>query len=143
MKLRNWKNVLKNLNPKGDLMEEKKRKSPGLMTEITQCYIGDDLERAKDVYERAKKIVLNFEKVAFIFLIGSLIALTIFSILDEYVLFFDEFTEYRTVDVFFLGIYIGILIFFMSIIYSVISDAAKDRIKQIEYHQEMMEKERE
>ena len=55
MKLRNWKNVLKNLNPKGDLMEEKKKKSPGLMTEITQCYIGDDLERAKDVYERAKK----------------------------------------------------------------------------------------
>lgn len=123
--------------------EEKKKKSPGLITEITQCYIGDDLERANDVYERAKKIVLNFEKVAFVLLICSLIALTAFSILDEYVLFLDELTKYKTVDVLFLGVYIGIFIFFTSAMYSCISDAAKDRIKQIEYHQEMMEKEKE
>lgn len=123
--------------------EEKKKKSPGLMTEITQCYIGDDLERANNVYERAKKIVLNFEKVAFVCLIGSLIALTALSILNEYVLFFDELTEYKAVDCIFLGVYIGIFIFFTSAMYSVISDAAKDRIKQIEYHQEMMEKEKE
>ena len=143
MKLRNWKNVLKNLNLKGELMEEKKKKSPGLMTEITQCYIGDDLERANDVYERAKKIVLNLEKAAFVFLICTAIALTVFSILNEYVLFFDELTKYKTVDVLFLGLYIGIFIFFMSSMYSVISNAAKDRMKQIEYHQKMMEKEKE
>lgn len=123
--------------------EEKKKKSPGLITEITQCYIGDDLERANDVYERAKKIVQNFEKAAFVFLICSAIALSAFSLLNEYVLFFDELTKYKTVDVLFLGLYIGIFIFFMSFMYSAISNAAKDRIKQIEYYQEMMEKERE
>ena len=123
--------------------EEKKKKSPGLMTEITQCYIGDDLERAKDVYERANKIVQNFEKVAFVCLICSAIALFAFSLLNEYVLFFDELTKYKTVDVLFLGLYIGIFIFFVGAAYSCISNAAKDRIKQIEYHQEMMEKERE
>ena len=116
--------------------EEKKKKSPGLMTEITQCYIGDDLERAKDVYERANKIVQIFEKVAFVCLICSAIALSAFSLLNEYVLFFDELTKYKTVDVLFLGLYIGIFIFFMSFMYSVISNAAKDRIKQIEYYEE-------
>lgn len=123
--------------------EEKKKKSPGLMTEITQCYIGDDLERANDVYERAKKIVLNFEKAAFVCLICSAIALTAFSLLNEYVLFFDELTKYKTVDVLFLGLYLGIFIFFISAAYSCIRDAAKDRMKQIEYHKEMIEKERE
>jgi len=124
-------------------MEEKKKKSPGLITEITQCYIGDDLERAKDVYERAKKIDLNFEKAAFVCLICTAIALAAFSILNEYVLFFDELTKYKTVDVLFLGLYIGIFIFFVGAAYSCVSNAAKDRMKQIEYHQEMMEKEKE
>lgn len=123
--------------------EEKKKKSSGLITEITQCYIGDDLERANNVYERAKKIVLNFEKAAYVFLICTAIALAAFSILNEYVLFFDELTKYKTVDVLFLGLYIGIFIFFVGAAYSCISNAAKDRIKQIEYHQEMMEKEKE
>lgn len=123
--------------------DEKKKKSPGLLTELTQCYIGDDLERANDVYTRANKIVLNHEKVAFVCLFFSLIVLTAFSILNEYVLFFDELTKYKAIDCIFLGVYIGVFIFFTSAIHSCIRDTAKDRIKQIEYHQDMIEKEKE
>lgn len=136
---------MKNLNLKGDLMdEEKKKESSGLITEVTQGYIGDDLEKANYVYEKAKKLVLKINKVALILMIATLVGLTAFSILNEYCLDYDEFTSYKASICLLSPFLLGFLITAIISGYSAVRDAAKDRIKQIEYHHnEMMEKEKE
>lgn len=123
--------------------DEKKKKSPGLITEVTQGYIGDDLEKANYVYEKAKKLVLKIDKVALVLMIATLVGLTAFSILNEYCLDYDEFTSYKASICLLSPFLLGFLITAIISGYSAVRDAAKDRIKQLEYHQDMMEKEKE